>query len=100
MGFLEIYPYVVLGIVFSVIIPILRQSLPKPAPQSKYDGKDFFDRIWPIAKPYIVLMIFSLIIGVFVVALSGDILADSTKALLAGFTWDSILQKAVPPKTQ
>jgi len=94
MGFIEIYPYVVLGIAFSVIIPILRQALPKPK-TGAFVGKSLAERIWPIMKPYLILAIFSLIIGVFVVALSGDGLADWVKAILAGFTWDSILQKGV-----
>jgi hypothetical protein len=92
VGFFEVYPYVVLGIVISVILPILRQSLPKPK-EGKFLGKRFAERIWPIAEPYVYLGIASLVIGVLVVAFSGESLADWKAALLLGFSWDSILQK-------
>ena len=93
MGFWAIYPYVVLGIVISVILPILRQSLPKPKPNERFAGQQFGERIWPIAEPYVYLNIASLVIGVLVVAFSGESLADWKAALLLGFSWDSILQK-------
>jgi len=91
--FLGIYPYVVLGIVISVILPILKKALPKPPPESKYAKQSVGKRIWPIAKPYVIIGVVSLVIGVLVVAISGDALEDWTTALMAGFTWDSILQK-------
>lgn len=94
MGFWEIYLFVVLGIAFSVVLPILRKALPKPKAGMEFAGQDFLQRIGPIAEPYVILMIFSLFAGALVVAISGEALADWGKALLAGFTWDSILQKA------
>lgn len=91
--FLGIYPYVVLGIAISVILPILKKAIPQPSTDSKYFDASLGARVWPIAKPYVIIGIVSLIIGILVVAISGDTLEDWTTALMAGFTWDSILQK-------
>lgn len=91
--FLGIYPYVVLGIAISVVLPILKKAIPTPSRESKYANEALTSRIWPIAKPYVIIGIVSLIIGILVVAISGNTLEDWTTALMAGFTWDSILQK-------
>lgn len=96
MAFIEIYPYVFVGIVISFILPILRQKIPPPAAQiaRRLDRvHDFLIRSWPTVKPYAVILAFSLVSSILIVAYVGDTLADWRAALLAGFSWDSIMQK-------
>ena len=89
MLFLDIYPYAVLGIAISVILPILKKSLIKS--QSKQE--DAKKTLKEIARPYLIIGAISMCVGLLVVAFSGDTLKDWSTALMAGFTWDSILQK-------
>jgi len=82
------YLFCVLGILISIILPILRQLLPKPAPFVSEASA------W---KRYAGIGLFSLITAVVVVALgkgsvSGWFWYD---ALLAGYAWDSTLQKVI-----
>jgi hypothetical protein len=83
------YLLVALGIVVSVIIPILREGLPKPGAEgSALEG--FLE----IARPYVVLGLFSLATGLILVAFAGDTVRQSWQtAVLAGYAWDSTLQK-------
>ena len=85
----ELYPYVVLGILISVVLPILRGYLPKP--MKSIDGDK------PLWKVYLGTGLFSLLAAVVIMALAGDAIKTWNRqtALLAGFAWDSLLQKAV-----
>ena len=50
--------------------------------------------VWPRqAAPYLVLGVASLLTAVLVVAVAGDKLTDYRAAILAGYAWDSTLQK-------
>jgi hypothetical protein len=92
MILVETYLFCVLGIAISIILPIIRQALPKPkGGTAGIEG--FIPRLWPIAKPYLVLGVFSLVVGLLIVAFAGDTLADWRAALLVGYAWDSTLQK-------
>jgi hypothetical protein len=96
---LIIYLWCVLGIVISIVLPILRGLLPKPpallgaaaAPVS------FLTALWIQAKPYLVVGAFSLLTGFLIVALTHGSLTDPKAALLAGYAWDSTLQKLTKP---
>lgn len=94
MSLITVYPYVALGIVISVVLPILRKSIPTPSRDSRFAGKGFRERLWPIAKPYVMLGIFSLLAAIIIVASLGDTLTDWKLAVIAGFSWDSLIQKA------
>lgn len=89
------YGWCVLGIVISVILPILRQALPKPAAMGAVAGAGGgrLAEIWHIAWPYLALGLFSALSALLVVAGAGDSLKDYRAALLAGYAWDSTLQK-------
>ena len=80
-----IYGSVIAGIIISVILPILRGLLPKP-PEA-LQGKDWW-------KPYLYTGLFSMIAGLLVVAAVGEQLDSWQTALLAGYMWDSTIQKA------
>lgn len=93
MTFLETYLVCALGIVISIILPILRKSLPQVSDGGERGGEIFLARVWRVARPYVVIGIFSLVAGLLIVAFAGDLLKDWKTALLAGYAWDSTLQK-------
>lgn len=87
MAFWDIYPAVVVGVVLSVAWPLLRNALPKGAGIAPSDW-------WKDTKPYIALAVFSLLTALLVVAIAADTLGqDWRPALVAGYAWDSTLQK-------
>ena len=85
------YLFIVLGIIISVILPILRQSL--PAPKEGVRATTLISRLWPIAKPYVSLGAFSILAGLVMFAFAGATLANWSAALLFGYAFDSTLQK-------
>jgi hypothetical protein len=91
---ITIYGYVIAGIAISVLLPILRKSIPTPPTGTRYYNAKFWQRLWPIAKPYLMLGFFSALAAIIIVASLGETLADWKAAVLAGFSWDSLLQKA------
>jgi hypothetical protein len=85
MSFFETYLVVVVGILISVVLPILRKLLiPTPG-----DPRGLWDRI----KLYVLWGIFSLLTALLVVAFLGNTLSDWKAALIAGYAWDSTMQK-------
>jgi hypothetical protein len=87
-----VYGMCALGIAISVLLPILRELLPS----SPRRGESSLPAVWAAARPYIMLGIFSLVGAVLIIAASGDTLKDWRAALLAGYAWDSTLQKLKP----
>ena len=87
------YAVCAVGISISVVLPILRAMLPKPPKGTASESRD---TLWEAAKPYIILGLFSLVGAILIVAASGDSLKDWRAALLAGYAWDSTLQKLKP----
>lgn len=88
---MTIYFSVALGVAISVVLPLLRAVLPTPLRNGKK---------WEIAKPYVYTGIFSLIAAVLVVAAVPDQLNSWQTAVLAGYMWDSTLQKATTGNVQ
>ena len=82
-----IYLAVTGGIVISVILPLIRALLPKPL--AALAGGIKRERF----RPYVATGIFSLVVAVLIVAAMGDRLDSWSTALIAGYTWDSTLQK-------
>ena len=72
----------------SVLLPLIRALLPKP-PQPLAGLPR-----WERTRPYVVTGIFSLVVALLVVAAMGSQLDTWSKALIAGYLWDSTLQKA------
>ena len=52
---------------------------------------------WEAAKPYVALGIGSMLTALLIMAFAGDSLNTWKAALLAGYAWDSTLQKIVKP---
>ncbi len=92
---LQIYLWCVLGIIVSILLPILRGLLPRPAGAvvANAAAMGFLSALWDHAKPYLVVGLFSLLTGILIVAFTYGTLKDWRAALLAGYAWDSTLQK-------
>jgi hypothetical protein len=77
--------YVTLGIIISIILPILRSRLPK----SKLQAEDS----WTVIRPYLIVGLFSLLTSILILAFLEDSITDFKSGLLAGYAWDATLQK-------
>lgn len=88
-----IYLSVAGGIVISVVLPLIRALLPRP-PKALAEGAT-----WPTIRPYVATGVFSLIVALLIVAAMGDQLNSWATALIAGYTWDSTLQKLTTGNT-
>jgi hypothetical protein len=141
---LEAYLACALGVVLSVIMPILasavRRAFPPPltAQQLKESGgssitsfglaglfvvllsaafwkslataafwqglarglESSIKTAWPLARPYIVLGLFSLAVALLLVATLRGTLTRWEEWLIAGYLWDSTLQKIAQPYSQ
>jgi hypothetical protein len=94
----QIYYWCVLGIVVSILLPVLRGLLPQPLGALNANAAgSFLGALWVHAKPYLVVGLFSLLTGVLIVAFTYGTLKDWRAALLAGYAWDSTLQKISKP---
>jgi len=89
-SFVVTYLGIVVGVVISVILPVLRKMLPKPR------NMTYRTHFWDTAKPYLALGVFSLVVGLLMIASLGDNLTDWKVSLLLGYAWDSSLQKLSP----
>ena len=78
-----IYGSCVLGVFISIVLPVVRQALPKPPVQTA-DVSTVFQRIWKYTQPYLVTGLFSLIVGLLLVAFLREQLTDWRSGLLAG----------------
>jgi len=94
----EDYPWCVVGILLSIVLPMLKRLMPKVEPGVSEARASYFSVVWPKIKPYVVIGIFSILTGIIVIAFAGDSLADERAAILAGYAWDSTLQKLAGPK--
>ena len=91
--YLGIYFWVAIGVAISIILPIVRGMLPKPGAATTAGVDGFMPKLWRVAKPYLALLIFSLIVALLVVAFAAEQLTDWRVALLAGYASDSTIQK-------
>ena len=82
--------WVTVGIVISVLLPLIRAMLPKPPAALRSDFG-----WWEAVRPYVATAIFSFIVAALIVAALGDKLNSWATALIAGYTWDSTLQKVM-----
>jgi hypothetical protein len=93
------YGWCVVGIVISVTLPILwdgvNRYFPKPSPAGAASPKDLPAAVdlWKIVAPYVVLGLASTLTALLIFAFAGDAIKDFKTAMLAGYAWDSTLQK-------
>ena len=86
-----VYIFCVLGILISIALPIVRTMLP-PAPGATLNALTLSDR-WQQARPFVAIGIFSVLTALLIIAFTRGSLGDWRAALLAGYAWDSTLQK-------
>jgi len=90
-GFLNqhLYVGVITGVLLSVTLPLLRALLPRPS--NALASPD----LWAQLRPFVVIACFSLLTAILVIAFAGDAVHSWKwhQALLAGYAWDSTLQK-------
>ncbi len=83
------YELVVVGIVISIVLPMLRKLLPSAG--AALAVKEY----WPEVRPYVGIGAVSLVAAVIVLAFAGEAAKSWSwqSAILAGYAWDSTLQK-------
>lgn len=97
MSFWHAYTACAGGVLLSFIIPVLSISVKKQfnvGGPAGFGGIGLLARtIWQQAKPYATLAVLSLAVAIVIIAFSGDSLKTWQLAFLAGYAWDSTLQK-------
>ncbi|RYE09504.1 MAG: hypothetical protein EOP22_08540 [Hyphomicrobiales bacterium] len=88
-----IYGWCVLGIVISVVLPPLWAVVQQRFPANGATPKGLAADIWYLTKPYLALGAASALTALLLLAVLGDNLVDPRAAILAGYAWDSTLQK-------
>ena len=90
------YELCILGIVISVVLPPLwafvRTKFAPPPNATKGFGAAVVT-MWTLLLPYLALGAASTLTAVIVIAVAGDKITSATGAVLAGYAWDSTLQK-------
>ena len=88
------YAYAVLGILISIVLPLLRKSLPQPAGVASLLPANV---LAASIRTYLVVGLFSLLTAILIIAFGGSATANWEwyTAILAGYAWDSTLQKIV-----
>jgi hypothetical protein len=81
--FWQAYLLVTLGIAISIVLPVLRALIPVPPPLAPGGP----------ARPYLVVGAVSLLTAVLIMAFNNGQFSSPYTALLAGYAWDSTLQK-------
>jgi len=96
--FLINYGLVSLGVLISIVLPVIKKSVIKPAPTAPIKGQTAgvsskISEFLTDAKPYLLTGLFSLIVALLLLAFLGEDIEDWRTALLAGYAGDSTLQK-------
>jgi len=92
----QVYLWCAAGIVISVLLPVLWAFVTRSLRPTLGPGGGVvvaWGVFWQAVKPYVALGAASLLTAVLIVTLAGDSLKDYRAALLAGYAWDSTLQK-------
>jgi hypothetical protein len=85
-----------LGIVISVVLPSTWTAvrgywqLQKAAPAGLSDAAG---QVWILIKPYLLLGLASSLTGILLMAALSEQITSASGAVLAGYAWDSTLQK-------
>jgi len=92
------YLWCVVGIVVSVLLPIIWEAVSRYFPRSQSAAPAMavppvVVASWRVTMPYLLLGAASSLTALLIVAALGDMLKDYRAALLAGYAWDSALQK-------
>ncbi len=92
------YLWIVLGVIVAVVLPVLMASVRKEFPRAKAPGMP------PWLKRYLILGVFSLVVGVATLAIwravNPDALFTWHNMFLVGFGWESAIEKFLHPKAE
>lgn len=90
LGFFATWGLVSVGVVISVVLPVLVAAVKKAFPSTSPLGLESTTDLWQVAKPYLLLGALSVVVG----ALIALIMPQTTVqlAVLAGYAWDKTLQ--------
>jgi hypothetical protein len=94
LSFIEQLLVVALGVATSVLIPVLASVIPRAGERGQVGG--WLRLVWRYAKPYLALGLFSVLVGLVVLAVfeaQNKPLDEWWQAFLAGYASDSTLQK-------
>jgi hypothetical protein len=91
----DLYIWCVGGIVISVLLPVLWVSVRSyfPAKAGPAGLREDGNALWSAIKPYFLLGIASAATALLVMFALGDQVTTAKAAMLAGYAWDSTLQK-------
>jgi predicted Na+-dependent transporter len=95
---LELYFAAAGGVAASILLPIMvgivREQFKAAQPAAKSSRWTRMLRaVWPHLKKYLILLCFSLVMALLIVAVLGKKMQGWDVAFLAGYAWDSTLQK-------
>lgn len=90
MGMVQTLFYCALVVSLSILIPVLKEALPKPGGVAGIGGS--WPRIWNRARGLLIIGGYSIAVSLIVVA-SSDIIETWKNALILGYLADSTLQK-------
>ena len=99
MSDFKLFLWIVLGVVFSVLLPIVVKWVKELKDSEAKDVGDVFAKVWIFAKPYIKVALASIVIGFFALVvyragMAGENAIDTwAKAVAYGYVWDSTFQK-------
>ncbi len=88
----QAYLWAVLGIALSVLIPVVVKAVREQVPQASRTARAGPRLSFPdFAKPYLLVALMSLLVGILVVAFVE--FKDWRGAVVGGYAWDATLQK-------
>lgn len=93
----QTYLWCAAGVALSILIPVLaravRSSFDLGSPAARGRTARILGLMWRVMRPYVALAALSLTVAAVIVAMFGEALGDPGAALIAGYAWDSTLQK-------
>jgi hypothetical protein len=91
------YGFCILGIIISVLLtPLWAFVKSKFRPPPQEGTKDFraaVVTVWTLFLPYLALGLASTLTSIILIAVVGDKITSAAGAVLAGYAWNSTLQK-------
>lgn len=95
----QLYLAVAGGVATSILLPVLVRSVKAeferavPAARKGSAVTRLLVAAWPQVRKYLILGVFSLVTAVLVAAAMGDAITAWQGAFVAGYAWDSTIQK-------
>jgi ABC-type Fe3+ transport system permease subunit len=100
LSFVGALLFTALGVVASIMIPVLRAAAPRPPEGGALANKSFGQRFWAVLTPYLALGALSLLVAILIMAIAEQTdkpFRSWWEALLAGYVSDSTLEKFRTP---